>query len=97
MDPVDRNIVGSDEIRNYRVRPVSAQLVVVGRRSGLVRVSLNSDEISLEAADLHGYLVQFCLFIFGEGNFVYAEVYDGLIAGLVVINIRNHIPEIAQI
>ena len=63
MDPVDGNIVAAYQVGNHLIGARTAQLVVESLVPGLVRESLNRDEITWLAADLGGDFVQFGLLV----------------------------------
>src|ERR1700676_4059712 len=48
MDSVDRDIVGTNKVGNHRVCSFPAELIVVGRRSGLICEALNRNKVALQ-------------------------------------------------
>ena len=66
MDSIDGNIVAAHEVRNHLIRALPAQLVVVGRASGLIRESFDRDEIALQRSNLRRDFIELRLFVLRE-------------------------------
>ena len=89
--------MASDQVGNHFVRARPAQLVINGRGPGLIRETLNRDEVAALRSELHGHFVELGFLVIREGIFVESEMNDDLSPGLIIVDVRDHIAQVIQI